>query len=231
MEQKKTFGIKEWAEEDRPREKLMLKGKASLSNAELIAILINSGTKEMSAVDVAKQMLANAQNNLHELAKMDIAELKKLKGIGEARAITIVAALELGRRRKQSDVIEKSAISSAKDVHAEMAGHLMDLPYEEFWGLLLDRANKVIKKVKVSQGGVSGTIVDPKPLFKAALESLASGIILVHNHPSGNIKPSQEDRFHTQQIKKAGEYLQITVLDHVIFANEEYYSFAEEGTL
>jgi DNA repair protein RadC len=223
--------IKNWAEEDRPREKLVLKGKAALSEAELIAILIGSGTKTLSAVDLSKLILSKYDNNLNELAKCSVEDLKKFKGIGEAKAITIVSALELGRRRKEAEQLKKPRITSAKSVFELMQGDLLDLDHEQFWILMLDRANNVIKKVQLSAGGVSGTVVDQKILFKGALECLASGIILVHNHPSGNLKPSEQDLRLTKKIQSAGVILDIPVIDHVIFTNHAYFSFADESML
>ncbi len=223
--------ISSWAEEDRPREKLMLKGKASLSDAELIAILIGSGTRELSAVDLSKIILQSVNNNLHELAKMNIDELCRFKGIGEAKAISIVAALELGRRRKESDIRKKTKISSSKDAHEAIRPYLMDLLHEQFWVILLNRANEIAKITQISIGGVAGTIADPKIIFKAAIDALASGIILVHNHPSGNLTPSQADKDLTKKVKEAGKLLDIPVLDHIIFSDYHYFSFADEGIL
>jgi DNA repair protein RadC len=223
--------ILSWAEEDRPREKLMLKGKSALSDAELIGILIGSGTISMSAVDLAKLILNNVDNNLNELAKLSLQDLKKFKGIGEAKAISIMSALELGRRRRESEGPKKLRITSSNDVYDLMAPHLLDLMHEEFWVILLNRANTVIKKVQVSAGGVAGTVADPKIIFKIALENLSSGIILVHNHPSGNLMPSQADKDITRRMKEAGKLLEIPVLDHVIFADKSCFSFADEGLL
>lgn len=223
--------ILSWAEEDRPREKLMLKGKAALSDAELIAILIASGTRELSAVDVSKIIMQKAGNNLNELARMSLKDLMKIKGIGEAKGIAIVAALELGRRRKEADVAKRIKITSSKDAYDAIRQHLLDLQHEQFWVLLLNRANEVIKQVQISTGGVSGTVADPKIIFKAALEELASGIILVHNHPSGNIQPSQADRDLTRKVKEAGKFLDLPILDHLIFTDSAYFSFADEGIL
>lgn len=225
------LGIKAWAEEDRPREKLLNKGRAHLTNAELLAILINSGTKEHNAVAIAKQMLALANHNLNELAKLSLEELLRIKGIGKARAITIVAALELGRRRKEAEFLDKPKIKSAQDVVTEMKSHLQDLPHEEMWLLMLNRANEVIKKAKVSQGGWVETTIDPRVIFKLALDAFACNIILVHNHPSGNVNPSRADYQATQQVKEAGKILSIKLVDHVIYTEQKYYSFAEEGDL
>jgi DNA repair protein RadC len=226
-----SLKILSWAEEDRPREKLLIKGKSALSDAELIGILIGSGTISMSAVDLAKVILNDVNNNLNELAKLSVKDLQKFKGIGEAKAISIMSALELGRRRKESDLPKKLRITSSKDVYDMMAANLLDLPHEEFWVLLLNRANAVIKKVQISTGGVAGTVADPKLIFKTALENLASSIILVHNHPSGNMMPSQADKELTKKMKEAGKLLDIPVLDHVIFADRVFYSFADEGIL
>lgn len=228
---KNNLNILSWAEEDRPREKLLLKGKAALSEAELIAILIGSGTRSLSAVDVAKQILGEAANNLNELARFSVKDLKKIKGIGEAKAISIVSALELGRRRKEEEFKEKVKITCSNDIYQLMKPDLMDLPKEEFWVILLNRANRLIKKEQISSGGVSGTVADPKIIFKAALDQYASSIILVHNHPSGNLKPSQADIKLTNKMKEAGNLLEIPVLDHVIFSDQNYLSFADEGLL
>lgn len=226
-----TRRILSWAEEDRPREKLLLKGKAALTDAELIAILIGSGTRDLSAVDLSKIILQKASNNLNELAKISIKDLMKIKGIGEAKAISIAAALELGRRRKDSEVVRRARISSSRDAYEQIRPYLLDLPHEEFWLLLLTRANEVIRPVQVSQGGVSGTVADPKIIFKLALEHLASSIILVHNHPSGNLKPSEADRELTRRLSSAGKLLEIPILDHLIFTDAGYLSFADEGLM
>jgi len=225
------LNIKNWAEEDRPREKLLLKGKASLSEAELIGILIGSGTASLSAVDLAKQILNSVDNNLNSLAKLSVKDLTKFKGIGEAKAISIVAALELGRRRKSQEAIKNPKIGSSKDVFEYLKGDLLDLQHEEFWILMLSRSNEILKKKLISSGGVSGTVADPKIIFKSALEELSSAIILVHNHPSGNLKPSNQDISLTKKMKEAGLVLEIPVLDHLIFTNESYFSFADEGIL
>jgi len=225
------LNIKSWAAEDRPREKLLLKGTAALSDAELIAISLGTGTSAMSAVDVAKSMLQQAGNNLDDLARFTVKDLMKIKGIGEAKAITIVSALELGRRRKEIGTQEKPKITASKDAYDLLKGDLMDLPYEEFWLLLLNRANRVIKKHKISLGGVHGTVADPKIIFKTALEELASGMIVAHNHPSGNLTPSQQDIDLTRKLKEAGKLLEIQLLDHLIVAGKQYYSFADEGLL
>jgi DNA repair protein RadC len=223
--------IKEWDDADRPREKLLSKGKLALSDAELIAILLGSGNREESAVDLAKRILNSAGNNLIELSKMRVADLMKFKGIGEAKAISIVAATELGRRRRAEEVLQKKRISSSKDVFEVLQADLADSQYEEFWLLLLNRANRIIRKVKISDGGISGTVADPKRIFREALDSMCSGIILCHNHPSGNIKPSTADRELTKKIVQGAKYFDISVLDHVIIGDEQFYSFADEGIM
>ena len=225
------MNIKHWAEEDRPREKLLAKGKSVLSDSELIGILIGSGTNSMSAVDLSKHILGNVGNNLNELARLSVKDLTKFKGIGEAKAVSIVAALELGRRRRETEGIRKPKIAGPRDIYNLLKPDLLDLQHEEFWVILLNRSNLVIKKQLVSSGGVSGTVVDPKLIFKAALEELASGIILVHNHPSGNLKPSQADINLTRKMKQAGQALETPVLDHIIFCDHAYFSFADEGML
>jgi DNA repair protein RadC len=225
------LNIKNWAAEDRPREKLLLKGTAALSDAELIAILLGTGTASMSAVDVAKSMLQLVDNNLDNLARLTVKDLMKIKGIGEAKAITIVSALELGRRRKEISAAEKHKITTSSDAYELLKGDLMDLSHEEFWVVLVNRAHRVIKKHKISLGGVHGTVADPKIIFKTALEELASGIIVAHNHPSGNLTPSQQDLNLTQKLKEAGKFLEIQLLDHLIVAGKKYYSFADEGLL
>jgi len=225
------LNILSWAEEDRPREKLLLKGKAALSDAELIAILIGSGTKSMSAVTLSKHILASVENDLNSLAKLSVKELKKFSGIGEAKAISIVGALELGRRRKASAPHVKPQIRTSEDAYTVMIPELMDQPVEQFWVIMLSRSNKVIQKRIISSGGISGTIADPKIIFKKAIDDLASGIILVHNHPSGNLKPSQADINLTKKLQGSGRLLETPVLDHIIFTDDGYFSFADEGLL
>ena len=231
MKTDKHLGIKSWAEADRPREKLLLKGKAALSDAELIAILIGSGTASLSAVDLSKQILASQQHDLHNLARLSVKELTKFKGIGEAKAITIVAALELGRRRKEAEPQKRIKITCAKDVYDLMKPELLDLGHEEFWIILLNRSNTVMRKQLISSGGVSGTVADPKIIFKHTIENLASSVILVHNHPSGNLKPSEQDIRLTKKMTEAGKLLETPVLDHIIFSDQGYFSFAEENLL
>lgn len=225
------LSIKQWAEDDRPREKLLHKGRLALSNAELIAILIGSGTKEESAVDLSKRILASTNDNLVDLSKLSITELSQFHGIGPARSITIIAALELGRRRREAEALKKRTISSSKDAFEVMQSALADLHYEEFWILLLNRANQVITKVNISEGGTAGTVADPKKIFKLAIENNASGIILCHNHPSGNMKPSDADIKLTHKLKEAGLLLDLPILDHLIIGDEKYLSFTDEGIL
>lgn len=228
---KQNFTIKTWAEDDRPREKLMLKGRDTLSDAELIAILIGSGNTEDSAVELSKKILASVGNNLYELGKLNISDLTKFKGIGEAKAISIIAALELGRRRKDTEILDKTRITTSKDAANLFSHKLADLPHEEFWLALLNRNNKVIKTELISRGGVAGTVVDIKMILKTAVENLASGIIMTHNHPSGSVKPSAEDISLTKKIKEAAKFFDIALLDHVIIGDNNYYSFADEGIL
>ncbi|MBE0651882.1 MAG: DNA repair protein RadC [Bacteroidales bacterium] len=223
--------IRQWAEDDRPREKMLLKGRNALSNAELIAILIGSGNKEESAVQLAQRMLESSGNNLIEFSKTSIEELSRFKGMGNAKAISIVAALELGKRRMAEKVIQQKKITSSRDVYELLVPELTDKYYEAFFVLLLDRANKVIQKVNISHGGVSGTVVDPKKIFKLALDYNSSSIILAHNHPSNNLKPSDNDIRLTRKISEAGRALEIQVLDHIIAGNDNYYSFADEGLM
>lgn len=225
------ISIKNWAEDDRPREKLLLKGKNSLSDAELIAILIGSGNSEESAVELSKRILQSTENSLSKLAKLSVNDLQKFKGIGEAKAISIVAAMELARRRKEENVSNEISIKSSKDAYQVVQTFLSDLPHEEFWILSLNRNNKVKSKTLISRGGVSGTVVDSRIIFKQAIEELASGIILAHNHPSGNIQPSSEDIKITRKIKEAGELLDIRLIDHIIVGEKNYYSFADEGMI
>ncbi|WP_339609845.1 DNA repair protein RadC [uncultured Roseivirga sp.] len=227
----KGLNILKWAEEDRPREKLLSKGKAALSDAELIAILIGSGSRELSAVDLSKKVLSHSNNDLNTLAKQSVNELQQFKGIGEAKAISIVSALELGRRRKIFESPKKIKISNSKDAYELMKPELMDQPVEQFWVIMLKRNNEVIQKRVISLGGVSGTVADPKVIFKKALEDLASGIILIHNHPSGNLRASQADIKLTEKLKNAGSLLEIPVLDHIIFTDDGYYSFADENLI
>jgi DNA repair protein RadC len=232
MDEYLSIKISQLAEEDRPREKLLLKGKSALSDAELLAILLGSGTKQLSAVDLAKYILSTVNFDLSQLAKLSVSELKKFKGIGEAKAITIVSALELGRRRKLINELPKRfRISSSADVYQLMKPDLMDESIEHFYILLLNRNNQVLKKQLISRGGTAGTVVDSKIIFKYALEALANSIILVHNHPSGNLKPSEQDRRLTGKLKEAGKSLDIPVIDHIIFTDVAYFSFSDEGLI
>ena len=223
--------IKAWAEEDRPREKLLLKGKKNLSDAELLAIIIGSGSRDETALGLSQRMLAKYDSNLNELGRQNISELMKFKGIGEAKAIGISAALELGHRRQLSNLKDRPKITSSRDAFNAIAPLIVDLPHEEFWILLLNRSNIVIGRERISTGGVAGTVVDAKLIFKTALQSLAPAIILCHNHPSGNLRPSQADIDITGKLKKGGESIDVTVLDHLIVSERGYYSFADEGVL
>ena len=230
-EAEKTLTIKTWAEEDRPREKLVGKGRHVLTDAELIAILIGSGSKNESAVELSKRILSQFENNLNELAKLSVNDLVKFKGIGEAKAISIIAALELERRRKATETVKRERIASSKDIFQVFLPQFIDLPHEEFHMLMLNRSNHIIRKEFVSRGGVSGTVVDPKIIFKMALENLASSIILCHNHPSGNLRPSDQDISLTKKLREAGSLLEIPILDHLIISDTGYFSFADEGMM
>lgn len=230
MSNYQNLTIKQWASEDRPREKLLEKGIYSLSDAELIAILLATGTKSLSAVELAKQVLSQAGNNLHHLGKQNVSDLQKVNGIGQAKAITILAALELGRRRKLADT-EQKKFNNSQAVFELFQPLLGDLPHEEFWVLYLNRSNGMIKKERISAGGTTGTVIDVKIIMKHALEKLACSLILVHNHPSGNTKPSQNDKNITEKIKTAAQYMDITLLDHVIIGDTKYLSLADEGVL
>lgn len=224
-------GIKSWAETDQPREKLLLKGKESLSDAELIAILIGSGNRESTAVALSQEILLSASNNLHELGRKELGEFMKFKGIGEAKAITIAAALELGRRRQMVDPISKPKITSSLDAFKLIAPMLRDINHEEFWILLMNHGGRLIKRLKISTGGVSQTLVDPKIIFKKALECLSSKLILVHNHPSGALKPSYQDINITKKLREGGKLLDIVVDDHIIISENGYFSFLDEGLM
>jgi DNA repair protein RadC len=226
-----SIKITDWAVEDRPREKFIQNGTASLSDAELLAILISSGTKDKSAVDLGRELLGLVNNNLNNLGKLSVTDLRKVHGIGPARAVTIAAALELGRRRKLAEVQYVPQIRSSKDVSDIFQPLLSDLLHEEFWILFLNRSNKVINRMKLSQGGISGTVTDVRLVMKKAIECLASGIIVCHNHPSGNLNPSESDIKITQKIKEAGNLMDIQLLDHLIISDKDYYSFADNGVL
>jgi len=227
-EYNKSFTIKAWAEEDRPREKLLIKGKSVLSDAELIAILIGSGSKEETAVKLAQKILKSVNNDLQTLATLSITDLKKFKGIGEAKAVSIVAALELGNRKIAQTGNKKEVLSESAAAARLIQPLLSDLPHEEFWVLLLNRANHLISKQRISTGGVTGTVADIKIILKLALENLASSIILCHNHPSGNLKPSEADIRLTKKLKEAASLMDITIADHLIVSRLGYYSFADE---
>ncbi len=223
--------ITAWAEEDRPREKMLLKGKNALTDAELLAILIGSGTVGQSAVALAQGVLASVGCNLQELGKRSVSELQRFKGIGRAKAIAIAAALELGRRRQLSDLRERPRISGSLDAFRAIAPLLTDLHHEEFWVLLLNKANEVIARERLSTGGSAGTVVDTKILFKTALDARAVAAVAVHNHPSGNLQPSQADIELTRRLRQAGDLLDLPLLDHLIVSERGYFSFADEGIL
>ena len=227
----KKLSIKSWAIDDRPREKLLAKSKAALSDAELIAILIGSGNRNESAVALAKRILESVTNNLNTLAKLSVAELMRFKGIGEAKAIAIVTALEIGKRRQFEEKIVFPKISSSVDVNTLMYPLIADLDHEEFWALYVNNSNKVLYKHQLSKGGLTGTLVDVRLLFKKAIELMAVGVIVCHNHPSGKNAPSNADIELTNKIKAAGRTLDIQLLDHLIITEKNYYSFADEGIL
>ncbi|AXB55449.1 RadC family protein [Flavobacterium fluviale] len=226
--EKSNFPITDWSEDDKPREKLMLKGKEALSDAELIAILIGSGSRNESAVSLSKRILSSA-GNLNALGKLSISSLMQFKGVGEAKAISIVAALELGRRQRSEDALIFKKISSSKAVFEIMQPIIGQLPHEEFWILFLNNSNSVISKSQLSKGGITGTVVDVRLVFKLAMENGATALILCHNHPSGNLTPSEADKQITKKIKQAGESLDVKVLDHLIITESKYYSFVDEG--
>lgn len=225
------LSIKAWAEADRPREKLLRQGRRQLTDAELIAILIGSGNRTETAVDLSKRILSHYQNDLAKVAKLSVKEFSKFKGIGEAKALTIVAALELGRRRKEIEVEGPSIINSSKDAYLILKSEFEDLPHEEFWVLLLNRANFVMGKQFISKGGQSGTIVDPKIIFRVAIENNAASIVLAHNHPSGNLKPSAADVSITKKLVQAGLLLEVQIYDHLIITDHAYVSLADEGLM
>ncbi len=226
-----SFSIKNWSEDDRPREKLLQKGRSALSDAELIAILIGSGSRNESAVSLSQRILASAENNLNTLGKLTIKQLMEFKGIGEAKAITIAAAMELGRRRRAGEALEMKKITSSHSVFELMQPILGELPHEEFWILYLNNSNKVIQKTQLSKGGITGTLVDVRLVIKTALEVGAVALILAHNHPSGTLQPSEQDKALTQKLKAGAASLDIKVLDHIIVTEKSYFSFADEGIL
>ncbi len=227
MEQ--NFSIKHWAEDDKPREKLMLKGKQALSDAELIAILIGSGSRSESAVSLSKRILLSVDNNLNALGKLSLKQLMEFKGIGEAKAISIAAAMELGRRRRTEETTELKKVTSSKAVFEIMQPIIGELPHEEFWVIYLNNSNKVLHKSQLSKGGITGTVVDVRLIFKTALEQNATSLILTHNHPSGKLIASDADKEITKKLKFAGEQLDVRVLDHVIITEKSYLSFQDEG--
>jgi DNA repair protein RadC len=223
--------IKSWALDDRPREKLIAKGKSTLSDTELIAILIGSGNRNESAVALSKRILKSVDGNINKLAKLSLENLTSFKGIGEAKAIAIITALELGKRRQLEVALEKPKITSSKDAFCIMQPIIGDLEHEEFWVLFLNNSNKVLAKTQISKGGLTATIVDVRLLFKKALELTSVGLIVCHNHPSGKLIPSNADKQITQKIKEAGETLDIKLLDHLIVTEKDYFSFADQGIL
>lgn len=229
MEENNSLSIRNWAEDDKPREKLMHKGKSVLSDAELIAILIGSGSRNESAVELSKRILSSVDNNLNALGKLSISKLTTFKGIGEAKAISIVAAMEIGRRRRAEETIELQKITSSKAVFDIMQPVIGELPHEEFWVLYLNNSNKVIYKSQISKGGITGTVADTRIIFKMALEQNATSIILSHNHPSGNLTPSDADIQITKKLKLAANQLEIKILDHIIITEKGYFSFNDEG--
>ncbi|MDI1257298.1 MAG: DNA repair protein RadC [Flavobacterium sp.] len=231
MEDNSPFSIRYWSEDDRPREKLILKGKSALSDAELTAILIGSGSREESAVALCQRILSSVDCNLNALGKLSLKQLTEFKGIGTAKAIAIIAALELGRRRRQHETIELKKINSSQSIFEIMQPIIGELPHEEFWVIYLNNSNKVVSKAQLSKGGITGTLVDVRLVYKTALEIGATSIILSHNHPSGTLVASDADKQITRKLKTAGENLDIKVLDHVIVTETGYFSFADEGIL
>lgn len=227
----KNIPIRLWAEDERPREKLMNKGRRALSNAELIAILLGSGTREMSALEISKRILDDTQGRLKELSRLSVSDLTRRKGIGPARAVALIAALEIGNRTGMEESLDRKKVSSSQDAYDFFRPLLRDSAYEEFWIMLLNRGNKVLRNICISQGGLSGTVADPKKIFKMALEQYAASVILCHNHPSGNITPSESDIRLTQKLKRAGSFLDLPVIDHIIIGENNYFSFADEGLL
>lgn len=223
--------ISEWSVSDQPIHKLQQKGKAALSDAEILSLIIGNGNKFKNSIDISKEMLAYSNNDFNMIAKMTVSDITKLYGIGKSKATSIVAAFEISNRRQLNDAMQKEKISSSKDIFNLMNPKLADLQYEEFWIILLNRAHKILSIKKVGQGGVSGTIADPKIIFNFALQDLASSIVLCHNHPSGNYKPSSQDNNLTKKVKEGGKLLDIDILDHVIIGENNYYSYADEGEL
>ena len=227
----KHLSIKALSEDDRPREKFITLGRNSLSDAELIAIILRLGNKKETAIQLAQRMLSENQNNINQLAKLSLTDLQKYHGVGEAKAVTIAAAFELGRRRKEAEVVKRIKITSSYVAYEILQTRLSDLPHEEFWLLILNRANQVMKEEYLSKGGISGTVVDLRLLCKMAIDNTASGIIIAHNHPSGQILPSEHDKVITKKIKEALKIFDIALLDHLIVGDKRYFSFADEGIL
>jgi len=225
------MNIKEWALEDRPREKLSQKGAKHLTDAELLAIVLASGTRSLTALELAQSILSQANNSFDFLATQDVSTLCKIRGVGPAKAVTIKAVMELANRKTKHNVEKTRKITCSSDSYDELIGHFRDLQVEEFWVLYLNRNNRIIGKLRVGAGGVAGVVVDPKPIYKKAVNLMATGIVLAHNHPSGSKKPSNEDIKMTTKLKKAGLHFDIVVLDHLIIAGNEYYSFADEGMM
>jgi len=226
-----SLSINEWAEEDRPREKLIAKGVAALSNVELLSILMRSGSKDENVVDLARKILKDYKNNLGELGKASLSDLQQYKGIGKAKAISIIAAMELGRRRNIDEIIEKNKIATSKELFLLFQPMLSDLPHEELWILFLNSSCRMIGKERLSQGGLVDTTIDVRVIMKMAIDRLASRIALCHNHPSGNPSPSSYDIMATRKVKEGGKLLDIELVDHVIIADNRYYSFADESSL
>jgi len=229
--ERSPFTIKNWATGDRPREKLIAKGRLSLTDAELLAILIGSGNTSESAVDLCKRILSSSQNNLNQLGKMNLKQLTSFNGIGEAKALTIIAAMELGRRRRGEETVEKVKITSSSSVYEVLQPVIGELDHEEFWILYLNNSNKIIEQFQISKGGITGTLVDVRITLRKALELGAVSLILAHNHPSGNLNPSEADKQLTRKLKTAAESLDIKILDHIIVTEKSYFSFADEGLL
>jgi len=225
------LSIREWARDDRPREKLMAQGAGALSDAELLAILIRSGSTKDSALDLAKLIMGSAANDLNRLSQLGVAELTKFNGMGEAKAIAIVAALELGRRRRALEPRERASVTTSATAYELVRPMLADKPHEEFWLIFLDRGNRLLDKCRISQGGMHGTVADPKIIFKEALDRRASSVVLCHNHPSGQLRPSEEDILLTRKLVEGGRILDISVHDHLIVTAAGYYSFADNGML
>jgi len=225
------MSLKFLAEDDRPREKFLLKGRAALSDSELLAIILGSGNQEDTAVELARKILASVNNNWQDLSKLSVKDLMKFKGIGEAKAIAVATAMEIGRRKAAQDIPEKTVVVGTKEAYKILLPYLSDLRTEEFWALFLNQKNNLVYKAQISRGGIASTLVDVRVLFKLALEHMAVSIIVAHNHPTGNLKPSEADIKLTNNIKKAGEILNITLLDHLIIGEQDFFSFREQHLL